>query len=55
MQLFEKIFLTCMYSLRNNMYDCMICFLKKISFMWRKQAFKNVNIRTVSASSGLWF
>ena len=31
MQLFEKIFLTCMYSLRNNMYNCMICFFKKIS------------------------
>ena len=44
-----------MYSLRNNMYNGMIYFFKKIGFMWRKQALKNVNIRTVSASSGLWF
>jgi len=43
MKLFEQKILTCMYSLRNNMYNCIICFLKRISFIWRKQALKNVN------------
>ena len=36
MQLFENKFLTCMYSLRNNMYNCMICFFFKNKFYVEK-------------------
>ena len=49
MDLLKKFF-SCTYSLRNDMYNCMICWCYMV-----KQALKNVNIRTVLAFSRLWF
>ena len=40
MHFLKKIFFTCMCSLRNDMYNCMICFLKNKFYMVKKDAQK---------------
>ena len=47
--------ITCMYSLRNDMYIQLYDLFKKNQFYMVKKTLKNVNICTVSASSGLQF
>ena len=45
--LFFKNFFTCMCSLRNDMYNCMICFLKIKFYMVKKYAQKREHLRCI--------